>query len=94
MVLTGAVPMCRNGLTHRLDRGLRTGQMCGGSSRNLGGLVRSMPSENGMGYHKKSLACGRERSPVRRSEQKMNAGDKWYCAREGDETRRDGGETS
>ena len=60
--------MCRKGLAHRLDRGPRTWQMCGGSSRNLGGLVCSMPCENGMGYHKKSPACGRMRSQARRSE--------------------------
>jgi hypothetical protein len=62
VTITGAAPMCRNGLTHRLDRGPRTGQMCGGSSRNLG--------EDGLGYHKKSPACGRERSQARRSEER------------------------
>ena len=70
VTITGAAPMCRNGLTHRLDRGPRTGQMCGGSSRNLGGLVGSMPFEDGLGYQKKSPACGRERSQARGSEQK------------------------
>jgi hypothetical protein len=44
--------------------------MRGGSSRNLGGLVGSMPFKDGLGYQKKSPACGRERSQARRSEQR------------------------
>jgi len=94
VTITGAAPTCRNGLTRRLDRGPRTGQMCGGSSRNLGGLADSTPSRTGMGYRQKSLACVWEHPYTRRSEQNWMQAVSWYCLREGNEAGRDGGETS
>jgi hypothetical protein len=49
-----------------------------------------MPDTTGKGNRKKSPARGEKRPLIHGSEQGMDAGTKWYCAREGNETRQEG----